>query len=113
MGLAQPDPVRDAAGGFRSDARAPRSLERRGKSRLEILSHALFQECGDERDGLEPVAEYERAVAEIPPALPDRLRKIIAAPDVTPASLLTPADVELLERVGIIVSAALLLDGAE
>jgi hypothetical protein len=85
----------------------------RGRSRLEILSHALFQECGDEREGLEPIAEYERAVAEVPPALPDRLRKIIAAPDVTPASLLTPADVETLERVGIIVSAALLLDGAE
>jgi EmrB/QacA subfamily drug resistance transporter len=103
----------------------------RGRNRLEALSRALFHEGGDggegtspsplamlaqgtglDLGGLNPEAEYERAVAEVPPALSDRLRKLLTTPDLSPASLLTPADVETLERVGIIVSAALLLDGA-
>lgn len=102
----------------------------RGRSRLEALSRALFHEGGDGAEGtpsplamlaqgtgldlggLDPEAEYDRAVAEVPPALSDRLRKLLTTPDLSPASLLTPADVETLERVGIIVSAALLLDGA-
>ncbi|HJX26884.1 MAG TPA: MDR family MFS transporter [Thermoanaerobaculia bacterium] len=101
----------------------------RGRSRLEALSRALFHEGSDGAEGtpsplamlaqgtgldlggLDPEAEYARAVAEVPPALSDRLRKLLTTPDLSPASLLTPADVETLERVGIIVSAALLLDG--
>jgi EmrB/QacA subfamily drug resistance transporter len=106
----------------------------RGRERLEALACALLDECGGREasagrttpqalcaalelrarrdlDALDPEAEFQRALADNPPALQAKLRSLVTSGK-DPAALLNPGDVEALERVGIVVSAALLLDAA-
>lgn len=101
-----------------------------GRDRLRSVARALLRECedgdpaagcadrtnglraevGDVLVGLDPVAALERASAERPAGLPDRLRTLVAQETLKPGAVLTPADLQALERVGVILSAALLLD---
>ena len=100
----------------------------RGRQRLDAVSCALLRECdGDgaeasarvgeailggmgRLEGLEPRAEYERAVAGSPDELRDHLRLLITDEEKEASAVLTPADLDTLERIGIAASAALLLD---
>ncbi len=99
-----------------------------GRARLGRVSGALLREGADGtgasapsrdeptvREGsrpavLDPVREFERALAGRPPELREHLRALMErqAPGGEPA--LTPDDLEALERIGVAASAALLLD---
>jgi EmrB/QacA subfamily drug resistance transporter len=94
-----------------------------GRRRLDRLACALLNDCRAEDgvlrrlsegdtvllDGLSPTAEYERAVQGSPPDLRPRLRQLIESGG-DPSRHLTPEHIEVLERVGVAATAALLLD---
>ena len=94
-----------------------------GRQRLARVSAALVRECADADDvvdrlargepvrlgGMDPVAEFERALAARPAEMRDRLRAMVAAGE-RGSQVLTPDDLDSLERLGIAASAALLLD---
>ena len=94
-----------------------------GRQRLARVSAALVRECADTDDvvdrlargepvrlgGMDPVAEFERALAARPAEMRDRLRAVVAAGE-RGSQVLTPDDLDSLERLGIAASAALLLD---
>ena len=54
--------------------------------------------------------EFERALADRPPELRAHLRLLVESPGRRPEAVLTPDDLEALERIGVAASAALLLD---
>ncbi|HEX8692166.1 MAG TPA: MDR family MFS transporter [Longimicrobium sp.] len=100
-----------------------------GRRRLDAVAGALLRECaGDGEEGaspvqaalsggsvrpasLEPRSEFERALADSPGELRERLRALVTGgAGRSPAAVLTPADLETLERIGVAASAALLLD---
>lgn len=102
-----------------------------GRARLGRVGGALMRECGDgtgaaahSRDdpaapppprgerpaGLDPVREFERALADRPPQLREHLRELVERPGPRSGPGLTPDDLEALERIGVAASAALLLD---
>lgn len=100
-----------------------------GRRRLERLGCALLREGEDngngtaprpapgepcpemERmEGLDPLAEFEAALAARPSELREHVRALLTDPTQRPESVLTPADLDTLERIGVAVSAALLLD---
>lgn len=113
-------------------ARLGEGDEARGRSRLEALGRALLRESeevalgpvdartlegiatrAEGLNGLDPAAAFERALAERPTEMPDRLRALVADEGVPPTAILTPGDLHTLERISAAVSAALLLDQAE
>jgi EmrB/QacA subfamily drug resistance transporter len=98
-----------------------------GQRRLQELSRVLLKECrdcgADNNDGraylgddfslvtaagLDPAAQFERALSDAPPGLRGRLRAVVEAQSSVVA--LSPADLTALERIGMAASAALLLD---
>ncbi len=83
-----------------------------GRARLGRVGAALMRECGDAMGapGLDPVLEFERALADRPPELRAHLRLLVENPGHAPEAVLTPDDLEALERIGVAASAALLLD---
>ncbi|HET7234703.1 MAG TPA: DHA2 family efflux MFS transporter permease subunit [Longimicrobium sp.] len=96
--------------------------EHAGRERLRRLSDALMRECGEgdcepeemmarQRLGrIDPLAEFDRAVAARPAEMRTRLREVVGDGGTRPSAVLTPADLDSLERIGIAASAALLLD---
>ena len=58
------------------------------------------------------MAEFEHALAARPAEMRDRLRAVVAAGE-RGSQVLTPDDLDSLERLGIAASAALLLDLAD
>ncbi|HEX7241675.1 MAG TPA: MDR family MFS transporter [Longimicrobiaceae bacterium] len=99
--------------------------EEEGRARLNRVGDALLRECTDGEGevtaaragrclaGLDPVREFERALADRPPEMRDRLRRLVESPRGSQGAGLTPDDLDSLERIGVAVSAALLLDLAE
>ncbi len=88
-----------------------------GRRRLLGLAEALLRECDEcddhSLDSLDARAALDRVIAERPSGLPDRLDSLLVQADLPPREVLTPPDVDALERVGIILSVALLMDRAE
>jgi EmrB/QacA subfamily drug resistance transporter len=103
-----------------------------GRRRLDALACALLDDCRDDADpardadrapafgrddsadaseALDPLRELERAIAAAPADLRPRLRSLITEGG-DPGAMLTPEHLEVLERVGVAASAALLLDRA-
>ena len=96
-----------------------------GRERLARVSAALMSECvdGDGADvvdrigrgepvrlgGIDPLAEFDRAMSSRPAEMVERVRAAVLT-DQSPSAVLTPADLDALERIGIAASAALLLD---
>jgi EmrB/QacA subfamily drug resistance transporter len=101
-----------------------------GRQRLDALACALLDDCradGEEAggtaglrarlavdrdlplEGLDPVRELERAIADSPADLRPRLRAMISERG-DPGAMLTPEHLAVLERVGVAASAAVLLD---
>lgn len=104
----------------------------RGRERLDRVACALLREGEDEDDdgsgapagrggvgsvrGRPPIdaqAEFERALAERSPELRQRLGRLLTEREADPAVVLTPDDLAALERIGVAMAAALLLDLAE
>lgn len=92
----------------------------RGQERLEALACALLDECEGPRrpsgawlDGLDPRSEFERALSETPPRLREHIRTLVTREEARPTAILTPGDLDSLERIGIVMGAALLLDLGE
>ncbi|MEW5931646.1 MAG: MDR family MFS transporter [Gemmatimonadota bacterium] len=103
-----------------------------GRARLGRVGGALMRECGDgtgaaapsQADarpaagvaeagclaGLDPVREFERALADRPPELRTHLRQLVESAGRRSEPALTPDDLEALERIGVAAAAALLLD---
>lgn len=101
-----------------------------GRARLGRVGAALMRECGDAMGAaappegepraaagagawladLDPVLEFERALADRPPELRAHLRQLVESPGRRAEAVLTPDDLEALERIGVAASAALLLD---
>ncbi|MEA2561152.1 MAG: hypothetical protein QOH06_2656 [Acidobacteriota bacterium] len=84
----------------------------RGQGRLEALSCALLEDCDGQRrlEALDPKAEFEKALSETPPRLREHVRALITHEAAGPTAVLTPGDLDALERIGIVMGAALLLD---
>ncbi|HEX8276576.1 MAG TPA: MDR family MFS transporter [Longimicrobiaceae bacterium] len=102
-----------------------------GRARLGRVGGALMRECGDGTGaaappptgarpagiaqagclaGLDPVREFERALADRPPELRTHLRQLVESAGRRSEPALTPDDLEALERIGVAAAAALLLD---
>jgi len=83
-----------------------------GRDRARRLGQALLRESdeGNEASALDPLAEFERALAARPADFRARLRRLLQEMEARPTAVLTHEDVDTLERIAVAAGAAALLD---